>query len=283
MAKLSFGIKTACQNTTHESMIKIWQEADEIPVFEHAWLFDHLNPIQGDVAGPCYEGWTLLAAYAAMTRRIRVGHMVTGNTYRHPAVLAHMAATVDIVSNGRLDFGFGAGWNVYEHESNGIPLYEVPERLRRFREACELIKRLWTEPVVTYEGQYYQLKEARLEPKPVQNPHPPFVIGGGGEKVTLKIAAQHAAVWNFSGGTPDQLTHKLNVLRDHCETVGRNPEEIMISIQPSVNYADLPETAATIQALVDVGANHIVLNLRPPVPDGIVKRLADELIPLIKG
>ncbi|MDP9352196.1 MAG: LLM class flavin-dependent oxidoreductase, partial [Chloroflexota bacterium] len=119
MAKLSFGIKTASQHTTYDAMLKVWQEADATPVFEHAWLFDHFAPIQGDLDGPCLEGWTLLSAYAARTERIRVGLMVTGNTYRHPAVLAKIAATVDVVSNGRLDFGIGAGWNEYEHQSMG--------------------------------------------------------------------------------------------------------------------------------------------------------------------
>ena len=118
MAKLRFGIKTAPQHTTYDAMLRVWQEADAIPVFEHAWLFDHFAPIGGlDIDGPCLEGWTLLAAYAARTTRLRLGLMVTGNTYRHPAVLAHIAATTDVISNGRLDLGLGAGWNEYEHSS----------------------------------------------------------------------------------------------------------------------------------------------------------------------
>ena len=115
MAPLSFGIKTAPQHTTYEDMLRVWEEADGIPVIEHAWLFDHFAPIHGDVNGPCLEGWTLLSAYAARTRRLRVGLMVTGNTYRHPAVLAKIAATTDVISGGRLDLGLGAGWNEYEH------------------------------------------------------------------------------------------------------------------------------------------------------------------------
>src|SRR5256885_15249913 len=139
MAKLRFGTKAAPQHTTYDAMLKVWQDADATPVFEHAWLFDHFAPIGGrDIDGPCFEGWTLLAAFAAQTKRIRIGQMVTGNTYRHPAVLANMATTIDIISQGRLDFGIGAGWNELEHTAYGIPLYQPGERLRRLAEACEV-------------------------------------------------------------------------------------------------------------------------------------------------
>ena len=131
MAGLRWWIKTSPQHTTYEAMLRVWQEADSLPVLEHAWLFDHFAPIQGDLDGPCLEGWTLLGAYAARTSRIRVGLMVTGNTYRHPAVLAKIAATVDVISNGRLDLGLGAGWNEYEHRGMGIPLSKPGERIRR--------------------------------------------------------------------------------------------------------------------------------------------------------
>src|SRR5919205_2471633 len=160
MAKLRFGIKTAPMHTTYEAMLAVWQEADATPAIEHAWLFDHFAPIFSDVNGPCLEGWTLLAAYAARTTRLRIGQMVTGNTYRHPAVLAHMAATVDVISGGRLDFGIGAGWNEYEHTSMGIPLYTPGERIRRLGEACELIKRLFTQQLTDFDGRYYPLKQA---------------------------------------------------------------------------------------------------------------------------
>jgi F420-dependent oxidoreductase-like protein len=283
MRPLSIGIKTVCQHTTHDALLRVWREADQIESIDHAWMFDHLNPIAGEASGPCFEGWSMMAAYAAYTSRIRIGLMVTGMTYRHPAVLAHIAATVDVISNGRLDLGIGAGWNVYEHESNGIPLYEVPERLRRFREACELMKLLFTQPVANYDGQYFQLKEARLEPKPVQKPYPPFVIGGSGEKVTMKIAAQHADAWNMAGGDVETFRHKVRVLHDHCETVGRNPDEIDLSVQQVVDYGDLAGTTAAAQAFVDAGANHIILNLRPPFPDGICTRLAEEVIPRVRG
>src|SRR3954451_1619881 len=251
MARLSFGIKTACQHTTYEDMLAVWREADGIPVFEHAWLFDHFAPIQGALDGPCFEGWTLLTALAALTSRLRVGLMVTGNTYRHPAVLAHVAATLDVISNGRVDFGIGAGWNEYEHQSMGIPLYPPGERIRRLGEACDLIKLLWTHPLTDFDGRYYQLKEARCEPKPIQQPYPPFVIGGSGEQLTLRVVARHANVWNFAGGTLETFQHKVKVLHEHCAAVGRDPSEIALSVQSVVNPNDLQGSADTIQSVVD--------------------------------
>lgn len=283
MAKLSFGIKTAPQHTTYDAMLAVWRAADALPVFEHAWLFDHFAPIHSDVNGPCFEGWTLLAAYAAQTSRIRVGLMVTGNTYRHPAVLANTAATVDIISNGRLDFGIGAGWNEYEHTSMGIPLYQPGERIRRLGEACEIAKRLFTQHVTDFEGRYYQLKEARCEPKPVQKPYPPFVIGGGGEQLTLRVVARYADIWNFAGGPVEDFQRKIAILHDHCRTVGRDPAAIQLSVQVPVNYADLPATAQAVQRYVDAGATHLILNLRYPYPDDIVQRLADEVVPRIQA
>ncbi len=283
MAQLSFGIKTAPQSTTYEDMLTVWNEADAIDVLEHAWLFDHYAPINGDLDGPCLEGWTLLAAYAASTRRIRLGLMVTGNTYRHPAVLAKIAATVDVISNGRLDFGIGAGWNEYEHASMGISLYPPGERIRRLDEACELIKLLFTQHTTDYDGRYYQLKEARSEPKPVQKPYPPFVIGGGGEQLTLHVVARHADIWNFAGGSVETFTHKVGVLREHCAAVGRDPADIRLSVQVVVNPNNLDETVENAQRFVDAGATHLVLNLRPPFPERICTRLAEVVVPKVRG
>ena len=277
---LTFGIKTAQQQNSYEEILKVWRAADEHPAFEHAWLFDHFAPIFSDLDGPCLEGWTLLAALAAETSHLRLGLMVTGNTYRHPAVLAKTAATVDIISNGRLDFGIGAGWNEYEHRSMGIPLYTPGERLRRFGEACEVIKSLFTEKLTTFSGRYYRLEEARCEPKPIQKPYPPFVIGGSGEQLTLRIVAQHADIWNYpSPGTNiDEFKRKQQVLSDHCIAVGRDPAEVLISVQPRINYEDLEQSRQIIQGLVDAGATHVVLNLSAPYPDDIVPRLADGIV-----
>jgi F420-dependent oxidoreductase-like protein len=278
MAKLRWGIKTVPQHTTYDALLKVWQDADRMPAFEHAWVFDHFAPIQGSLDGPCFEGWTLLAALAAQTQRIRLGLMVAGNTYRHPAIHAHMAATVDVISNGRLDFGVGAGWNEYEHTSMGIPLYPPGERIRRLGEACEITKRLWTQHLTDFEGRYYQLKEARCEPKPIQKPNPPFVIGGAGEQLTLRVVAQYADVWNSMPANAEEFQRKVSILHEHCAAVGRDTAEIEYSVQTRINYDDLPATVATLQPLVDAGATHLILMLNYPYPEGIVTRLADEVV-----
>jgi F420-dependent oxidoreductase-like protein len=278
MSTVSFGIKTAPQHCTYEDMLRIWQEAESIEVIEHAWLFDHFAPIVGSLDGPCHEGWTVLAAFAAVTKRLRLGLMVTGNTYRHPAVLAKIAATVDIISNGRLEFGIGAGWNEYEHASMGIPLYQPGERIRRLDEACTLIKSLFTEPLTTFEGRYYQLKDARLEPKPVQKPTPPFMIGGGGEKLTLRVVAKHADYWNYTQGSVEEFTRKVALLHEHCDAVGRDPKEIRLSHQYYFDLEKPQESIDTIKRFIDAGVTHYVLNVRPPFADRAVTRLADEII-----
>ena len=284
MRPLRFGFRTMPQFTTYEAMETVWEEADQIPVLEHGWLFDHFNPVMtDDLDQPCLEGWSVLAALAARTRRIRLGLLTAGNTYRHPAVHAHIASTVDNISGGRVDFGIGAGWNVYEHESMGIPLYPPGERIRRMGEAIELAKLLWTEDVATYNGKYYQLKEARLNPKPVQKPHPPILIGGSGEQLTLRVVAQHADLWNFNGNDIDLFPHKLSVLARHCAEVGRDPSEIELSVGFRVNFDDLPGMAATVQQYVNLGASHIIFTLQPPFEAGMPTRVAEELIPLIKA
>lgn len=281
MRALSFGIKTAPQHTTYEAILNVWRAADALEVFEHAWLFDHFSPIHSDVSGPCFEGWTLLAALAARTERVRLGLMVTGNTYRHPAVLAKIAATVDVISGGRLDFGIGAGWNEYEHSSMGIPLYKPAERIRRLDEVCQMAKLLFTQETTDFEGKYYQLREARCEPKPVQRPYPPIVIGGSGEQLTLRVVARHADIWNFVGGSTETYLHKVAVLREHCQAIGRDPGAIVHSVQVPVEYDDLDATIESASGYVRAGATHVILNLRYPYPEGIVKRLADEVVPRI--
>jgi len=281
--RLRFGIKTAQQFTTYQDILRVWLEADKIPSIEHAWAFDHFIPLGPDPTGPQLEGWTLLGALAERTERMRLGLMVTGNIYRHPAVLANIATTVDIISNGRLDFGIGAGWNELETSMYGIPLYSPGERIRRLGEACEVIKLLWTETRANFEGKYYQLKEALCEPKPVQKPYPPFVIGGSGERLTLRVVAQYASVWNFVGGSVDDFRHKSEVLDQHCAAIGRNPAEIERSIQRPINYADLREAVDGVRPYIEAGATHIILNLRAPYPDQIVHQLDQEIIAPLKA
>ena len=276
--KLRFGIKTAQQFTTYENILRVWTEADSIPSIEHAWAFDHFIPLGPDPTGPQLEGWTLLGALAARTQRLRLGLMVTGNIYRHPAVLANMATTVDIISQGRLDFGIGAGWNELECSMYGIEFYTTGERIRRLGEACEVIKLLWTQTVANFDGKYYHLKDARCEPKPVQKPYPPFVIGGSGEQLTLRIVAQYASVWNFVGGDIETFRHKNEVLDGHCAAIGRDSRTIERSIQWPINYNNMDEVRDSIRPYIEAGASHIILNLRAPYPESIVHTLAEEIV-----
>jgi alkanesulfonate monooxygenase SsuD/methylene tetrahydromethanopterin reductase-like flavin-dependent oxidoreductase (luciferase family) len=168
---------------------------------------------------------------------MRVGTIVSGNTYRHPAVLAKMAAQVDVISGGRLICGIGAAWQQNEHEAYGIPFYTVAERLARLDEACQVLKGLWTQDKTTFKGRYYQLSDAPLAPKPVQRPHPELMIGGGGEKVTLKLAARHADHWNVWGG-PETLARKGAILDAHCRAAGRDPKAITRSANMALSISD---------------------------------------------
>jgi F420-dependent oxidoreductase-like protein len=275
--KLRFGIKTAPQNTTYQDMQRVWLEADKVPSIEHAWLFDHFMPIRGDFTGPCFEGWSLLSAFAAQTSRLRVGLMVTGNTYRHPAVLANIGATIDVISQGRLDFGIGAGWNEREHAAYGMPLYKPGERIRRLGEACEVIKRMWTEKDPSFDGRYYQIKDAYCEPKPVQKPYPPFVIGGSGEKLTLRVVAQYADIWNCVGGDVEFFQQKSAILNAHCEAIGRDPQTIERSVQIMLKPDNFAATRDEIRTYIVAGVTHLIVNLSMPYPEGIVHRIGQEI------
>ena len=284
MRRLRFGFKTPQQHTTFEDLLTVWREADALPAFEHGWLFDHLNPVdsaaaQGpEIVGPCFEAWTLLTALATQTTRLRLGLMTACNTYRDPALHAQIAAAADVISGGRIDFGVGAGWTVYEHESRNIPLPPPGERIRRLDEAVTLAKRLWTEESVDFAGRYYTLREARVDPKPVQRPHLPVLIGGSGEQLTLRVVAKHADLWNYVGGGVEQFRHKVDVLRRHCDAVGRDFGEIELSAQVRVSFDDLPQGVRDVQALVDAGVTHIVLIMQRPFRAGMATRLADDLI-----
>jgi F420-dependent oxidoreductase-like protein len=187
------------------------------------WLADHFLPDEDELI-PVHESWITLAALARDVPRVRLGTMVTSNTYRHPAVLANMVTTLDNLSGGRVVLGLGSGWQQNEHEAYGIPYGTAGSRLRMLDEACQVIKGLFTNEYSDFEGEFYQLKRAPLEPKPVQEKLP-LMIGGGGEKVTLKIAAKYADEWNVWGDV-DTLVKKMKILDQHCETVGRNPGEI---------------------------------------------------------
>jgi F420-dependent oxidoreductase-like protein len=186
-----FGIQTPQQHGSWQDIVALWREVDTLG-FDSAWVFDHFLPIFSDPAGPCLEGWTTLSALAMVTQRVRLGVLVTGNTYRHPAVLAKMATTLDIISQGRLILGLGAGWYELEHTTSGLPFPRVGERLQRLDEALTVLKRLWTEERVTFTGRYYQLRDALLNPRPAQQPHPALLVSASGEQVALGIVARQA-------------------------------------------------------------------------------------------
>jgi F420-dependent oxidoreductase-like protein len=188
------------------------------------WYADHFMPNAADTSAPWPEAWITLAALGAQVPRLRIGTLVAGNTYRHPAVLAKMAAALDHITGGRVVLGLGSGWQENEHRQYGIPFHTVGERLQRLDEACSVIKLLFSETKASFDGRFYQLDEASLEPKPVQDPLP-LLIGGGGERVTLRITARHADEWNV-WGTPEILKHKMAILDEHCAELGRDPKAI---------------------------------------------------------
>ena len=275
---MRFGIKTAPQLCSWEQLVDIWRAADQIPIFESAWNFDHFYPLLEPTTGPCMEAWVTLSALAQATRRIRVGCMVNGSPYRHPALLANMAASLDIVSGGRLDLGLGAGWHQAECDAYGIELLPMKERMDRFEEYVPVVISLLQNETTSHEGRYFQLRDARCEPKGPQRPHPPIVIGGQGEKRTLRVVARFSSHWNLPFATPEIFVAKNEVLLKHCEDVGRDPAEITRSVQIALP-ADQPpdEAAAAATALGEAGVDVVVFTLRNPYRASIVEPLARAL------
>jgi F420-dependent oxidoreductase-like protein len=273
---MRYGIKTVPEHTTWQEVLEVWRAADDIPVFESAWNWDHFYPLTGDLTGDNLEGWTMLAALAQATRRIRLGVQVTGMIYRHPAVLANMAATVDIVSGGRLELGVGAGWNQMECDAYGIELPPMRERFDRFDEGVEAIVRLLSLEVTNFEGRYVQLREARCEPKAVQRPHPPIVIGGRGPKRTLKTAARWAQHWNVIVPGPQEWTALKEILVGHCEAIGRDPAEITCSVNVRLGEVGGIGPGAELAARYrEAGVDLVIFNLPQPFDPAVLDPLAD--------
>lgn len=225
---MRFGVHSGPQNTTFDDYRSLWLRSEELG-FDWVSAFDHFRPIMSDPTGPQFEGLTTLAAMAERTSRVRCGMLVLGVTYRHPAVVANMAATIDHISGGRLELGMGAAWFELEHEQYGIPFPRIGVRMDMLDEACHILRSLWTRETTTFEGRHYQLEDARLEPKPVQE-HLPLVIGGSGERRTLRIVAEHADIWNGFYSDLDEYRHKLEVLARHCADVGRDPADVRKSL-----------------------------------------------------
>ena len=278
---MRFGIKTAPMNTTWGDMLDVWREADDIEVFETAWNFDHFEPIYSDRSGPCLEGWSMLAAMAAHTQRLRLGCMVTGMPYRHPSLLANMAATIDIISGGRLIIGLGAGWNQEESDALGLAMPPLKTRFDQFDEGIQVIVGLLRDERTTFEGQHFQVREAWCEPKPIQRPHPPIAIGGNGEKRTLRAVARWAQHWNSSLPDVDEWMRKRDVLHAHCADVGRDPAEIECSVNLRFDHdvgvgAVVARAEKWSAAGVDVG----IVSMSVPHTPSVLGPLAEALSPL---
>ncbi len=250
--------------------------------YDSVWDCDHfLQPSRP--TGPYFEGWTLLAALATQTERIRLGVLVSCNTFRHPALLAKQAVTVDHVSNGRLDLGLGAGWFEPEHEMFGLEFYETAERVGRFKEAVEIVDSLLRNPETTYEGRYYQLHQARVKPGPVQKPRPPLVLGAHGPRM-LGIIARHADTWN-SHGTTAEIADRNRILDEHCARIGRDPKEIVRSVYYWVPRSE-DDPWASVDAFHDVvgryreaGINEFIIDHPRDEQLDLCERVAAELLP----
>ncbi|MEU9267408.1 LLM class flavin-dependent oxidoreductase [Streptomyces sp. NPDC048251] len=279
-----FGIMTAPMQVDYHDVLRVWREADAIPEIEHAWLFDHLMPIGGDPDGRTFEGWTLLSALAAQTRRLRLGVMVTSNRFRPPAMLAKIATTVDIVSGGRLDFGIGVGSRPdhplarREYAAHGLPFHDTAHAVGSLAEACTVIRRLWTEEKpFDFDGTYHRLTGAFGNPKPVQRPHPPILVGGR-SAATLRVAAEHADLWNIPGGDLDDVVRRSALLDRYCAEIGRDPASITRSIHLPVSYDRPGATRDAVGDAIGAGFRHIVLGLPTPYPADAARWVADEIV-----
>ena len=275
--KLAF--KTMPQNIEWSFMLETWQELDADPRYESAWIFDHFYPIYGGEEGPCLEAWVALSALAQATDRIRIGSMVNAAPYRHPALCAAMASSLDIVSNGRLELGLGAGWNEVEAGAYGISL---AERFDRFAEYLECVVSLLSQPVTDFQGAFYTLTNARNEPKGPQQPTPPIVIGGAGPRRTMPLVAKWADHWNFPGGEVQKFAEVRARLAECCEEIGRDPAEITTSTHLIYRVEDpIDNVLAQAEQYREAGLDLAILYPFSPVDPTSVHEMADALEPLI--
>ena len=305
---LRFGIQTGQQDVEFKDIESLWRQAEDWG-YDSLWVFDHLYPIFSDPKGPCMEGWTTLSALAMATKRARIGHLVNGNTYRHPTLTAKLAATVDQISGGRLNLGLGAGWFELEHKSLGFDFKTTLGRLEALDESCTIVKGMLAGQEVTLDGAHYQVNEARCRPLPVQEGGPPLMIGGIGKKVLLRIVAKHADMWN-APGTPAFLGNLIDTIKGHCDQVGRDPDEIEKTVMMALCYTEdsdrqdmmvnllsaiwqiSPEDARDsimvgnreqclekIEAYKAVGISHFIFMLFPPYLNDEIQAFAEEVIP----
>ncbi|MHA3703691.1 TIGR03560 family F420-dependent LLM class oxidoreductase [Jatrophihabitans sp. YIM 134969] len=279
---MRLSVKLQPQDVTWSQLQEAWDVAESLPEIDAAWLFDHFYPINvPDHRGPCFEGWTALSFLAGRTSRVRLGLIVTGVTYRHPAVLANMCATIDQASAGRLEIGLGAAWNEEEHTAYGIAFPPVGVRMDMLGEACHVIDSLLTQETTTFDGEHYQLLDARCEPKGVQAPRPPFVLGGQGEKRMLGLVATWADQWNYPGDTAEGLRAKTEVLQGHCDAVGRDIDDIEVSMH-LFNPTVPADAAAKARELAAAGADHLIIYVQrdfdPTVVRDVSRAVADAVL-----
>jgi F420-dependent oxidoreductase-like protein len=274
------GLKLAPQFTTVDEMRAVWRVADEAG-FDHCWNFDHFASIgaRGNL-GDVFEGWTLLGAMAEATSRVRIGCMVTGNTYRHPGVLAKMAVTVDHLSDGRLEFGLGAAWADIEHTMLDLEFGTAGRRIARMEEACRMIKLLWSEDRTSFDGEHYRLVDAIANPKPVQRPGPPIWIGGSGERKTLRVVAQHADVWNLASAEVEEGIRLSGVLDEHCAAVDREPAEIRRSVQ--LFYSDVETLLREAEGFATNGFLELIVGVRAGTAEADATAVA-EVLPRLRS
>jgi F420-dependent oxidoreductase-like protein len=278
---LRVGLKLIPQLTSVDDLRAVWLVADEAG-FDHCWVYDHFLPASGEAAeGDVFDGWSLLAAMAALTERVRIGILVTGNTYRHPGILAKMAVTVDHLSGGRLECGIGAGWAEREHSMFALEYGTPGTRIARLGEACQILKSLWTQDETTFTGAHYTVTEAIANPKPVQRPHPPLWIGGRGERKLLRVVAEHADVWNTTSRDLDEEIRLSGVLDRHCETVGRDPATIGRSIQLYYR-GNADAVVAQARDYVAAGFTELVVTLYDADPVAAAATVADSVLPRLR-
>lgn len=305
-----FGVQLPAQRTAWPDYIAAVKLVEELG-FDSVWTFDHMLPWSGAEDGACFETWTTLAAMAAQTSSIRIGALVNGVLYRDPATLAKSAVQVDLISNGRLEFALGAAWAEREFRAYGLPFPPAAERLARLDEALQVVKALWMQPRTTYRGRYYTTDNAPCEPKPVQRPHPPIMVGGNG-RGTLRVTARHATEWNGQG-SPATCAERIAFLRQECGAIGRDPAEIALSVHPNLAIAPTREEAVTkgqamarsneqmladppdtwllgtpaeirtqLQRYLDIGVTHWIMGVAAPYDLDGLRLFASEVLPAFR-
>lgn len=307
---IRFGIHSGQQYTTFDQCLELWQRSEK-QGYDWISAFDHFRPMDQPL-GPCFEGPTLLSALAACTSHVRCGMLVLGVPYRHPAVVASIATTIDHVSGGRLELGMGIGAYDLGQDQYGIPLPRVGVRMGMLNEACLILRSLWTQETTTFEGKYYHLKDARMEPKPIQK-HLPLVIGGAGEQQTLRIVATHADIWNTVVGDLDAYRHKLTILSAYCVDLGRSSTDIRKSVMFRAVLADNEQEAKErldelignvppdspkrlgwltvgtpeqciedLRPYLDLGVSDFLLSVRSPIDWQTIELVAQQVAPALR-